>query len=40
MDVDNESIAEAKNRQQRCAGALANPNTTDMSATSDPILIL
>jgi len=40
MDADNESIAEAKNRLLRCGRAVPIPNTTEILATSDPILIV
>jgi len=40
MDVDNESIAEAKNRLLRCGRAVPNSNTTELLATSYPILIV
>jgi hypothetical protein len=40
MDVDNESIAEAKNGLLGRGRAVPNPNTKEILATSDPILIL
>jgi hypothetical protein len=40
MDADNESIAEAENSLLGCDRAVPNPNTKEIPATSEPILIL